>query len=199
MPGAGQATPPAKNVSVAIPLNVSLNGGSAADVDFMASGLPQGVSLQGGSFFIQADQSIQLDLFVSASAPNQFDFAVNWSAFGGEQNGILIYHVVVPQPIVLTGTIETGGLAALGGSISVTINPDGSTLVGHAHDSGADGCDFHDCGFRSRLPPGALWRSFIRQRRGRHAGSRDNDWDEFLPANEDIAATGRLCRSQSPR
>ena len=182
--------PLTKNVSVAIPLNVSLNGGSAADVDFMASGLPQGVSLQGGSFFIQADQSIQLDLFVSASAPNQFDFAVNWSAFGGEQNGILIYHVVVPQPIVLTGTIETGGLAALGGSISVTINPDGSTRwQGHAHDSGADGYDFTIAAF-VRAPASGRIVAFVHSGSvgGTFtSGSRDNDWDEFRPANEDIA------------
>jgi hypothetical protein len=44
---------------------------------------------------------------------------------------------------IFTAPIETGGLAALGGSVMVVIDWDGSVRwKGHAHDSGADGYDF---------------------------------------------------------
>jgi hypothetical protein len=183
--------PLAKNVRVEIPINISLNGGSAAEVDFVGVGLPQGATLSPQSVFVQADQTIQLDLYLGANAPNQFDFSVNWSAFAGEQRGTLLYHLIVPQPIVFTGNIETGGLAALGGAISVTINPDGSTRwQGHAHDSGADGYEFTIAAF-VKAPAsgrvvafahsGSVGGTFT-------SGSRDNDWDEFGPANDPIAS-----------
>lgn len=46
-------------------------------------------------------------------------------------------------PFTFPAQIVTGGAAALGGSVEVTINPDKSVRwKGHMHDSGADGYDF---------------------------------------------------------
>lgn len=88
-----------------------------------------------------------------------------------------------PQPKVFSGQITSGGLAALGGWMEVTLNPDGSARWrGHAHDSGADGYDFRVS-------------AVVRSRDGRavafsHAGhvggtftpgSRDHDWDKTHP------------------
>jgi hypothetical protein len=50
---------------------------------------------------------------------------------------------LLTPPSLFTAPIVTGGLAALGGSVTITINRDGSVRwQGHAHDSGADGYDF---------------------------------------------------------
>jgi hypothetical protein len=98
--------------------------------------------------------------------------------------------VLDPDPVELSAPIATGGLAALGGSCKVTINPDGSVRwQGHAHDSGADGYDFAISAI-VRTPAGRA----IALAHGGHvggtfsSGSRDHDWDETQPANPVIAA-----------
>lgn len=86
-------------------------------------------------------------------------------------------------PKVFSGQITSRGLAALGGWVEVTLNPDGSQRWrGHAHDSGADGYDFGVS-------------AVVRSRSGRAigfahhghvggtitSGSRNHDWDETHP------------------
>src|SRR5205823_951823 len=88
-------------------------------------------------------------------------------------------------PFEFSTPIVTGGLAALGGWVTVTINPDGSVRwQGHAHDSGADGYDF---GISAvvRSPSG---RAVALAHSGHvggtfTAGSRDHDWDVTQPPN----------------
>jgi hypothetical protein len=89
------------------------------------------------------------------------------------------------QPLVFTGRIKSGGLAALGGGVTAILHPDGSIRwQGHAHNSGADGYDFQ-VGMTVRTPTGqavALVKSgsvggtFT-------AGERDFDWNETIPPN----------------
>ena len=48
-----------------------------------------------------------------------------------------------PAPVVATGSIRSGGAAALGGRVTVQISPDGSVQwSGHARNSGADNYDY---------------------------------------------------------
>jgi len=94
-------------------------------------------------------------------------------------------------PLIFTAPIVTGGLAALGGSVTVTINLDGSVRwQGHAHDSGADGYDF---GITALIRPssgpaialahtGSVGGTFT-------SGSRDHDWDETSPPRVDISSS----------
>ncbi len=91
---------------------------------------------------------------------------------------------------VFSGHITSGGLAALGGWMEVTVNPDGSLRWrGHAHDSGADGYDFGVSAI-VRTPSG---RALGFQHKGHvggtfTAGSRDHDWDEPSPPVPLVAA-----------
>jgi hypothetical protein len=97
------------------------------------------------------------------------------------------------EPIVFRGQIITGGLAALGGSIAVTINPDGTIRwQGHAHNSGLDGNDFAISAL-VRAPSG---RGVALAHSGHVGGtftpgSRDHDWDETRPVDSVIAANFR--------
>jgi Repeat of unknown function (DUF346) len=88
-------------------------------------------------------------------SPTSDPAAVSWSNgridlfVRGEENAI--YHrwfdgawrPLLPQPIEFSGQISSGGLAALGGWVKVSVNPDGSVRwQGNAHNSGADNYDF---------------------------------------------------------
>jgi hypothetical protein len=83
-------------------------------------------------------------------------------------------------PFTFGRPIVTGGLAALGGSVEVTVNPDQSIRwKGHMHDSGADGYDFSISAI-VRSPTGhavavaksgSVGGTFT-------SGDRDFDWDE---------------------
>jgi hypothetical protein len=92
--------------------------------------------------------------------------------------------------IQFSAPIQTGGLAALGGSVQVTVNSNGSVRwQGHAHDSGLDGYNF-GVGALVRTPSGRV----IVLAKGGHvggtitSGSRDFDWDDTQPPNPVIAA-----------
>jgi hypothetical protein len=86
--------------------------------------------------------------------------------------------------------IETGGLAALGGSVTVTIGIDGSVRwQGHAHDSGLDGYDFAI----SAVVRGSSGRTVALTHAGHvggtlTSGAADHDWDVTQPANPALAA-----------
>jgi uncharacterized protein with LGFP repeats len=93
------------------------------------------------------------------------------------------------DPLVFTAPIMTGGLAALGGWVTVTVNLDGSVRwQGHAHDSGADGYDFGIAAL-VRTPSG---RAIALAHSGHvggtfTSGSRDHDWDETNPPSSLIS------------
>ena len=95
----------------------------------------------------------------------------------------MVESVAVNSPLVFTAPIITGGLAALGGLVTVTINLDGSVRwQGHAHDSGADGYDF---GIAVLVRP-PVGRAIALAHSGHVSGtfgtgSRDDDWDETSP------------------
>lgn len=99
-------------------------------------------------------------------------------------------HGRVSEPLRFAAPIVTGGAAALGGSISVTINPDGSVgWQGHAHDSGADGYDFAI----SAVVRGWGGRAVALTHSGHvggtfTSGSRDHDWNVTQPPNAALAA-----------
>ena len=87
-------------------------------------------------------------------------------------------------PFSFEAQIVTGGAAALGGSVYVSINPDGSVRwMGHMHDSGADGYDFSISAIvRTQArhavalaKSGSVGGTFT-------AGDRDYDWDQVLVA-----------------
>ena len=97
------------------------------------------------------------------------------------------YGFVLPhdihEPFVFTASLESGGLAALGGWVTVTINLDGTVRwQGHAHDSGADNYDFGI----SALVTTASGRRVALAHTGHvsgtfSSGSRDEDWDDTSP------------------
>lgn len=78
----------------------------------------------------------------------------------------------------------TGGLAALGGWVTVTVNLDGSVRwQGHMHDSAADGYDFGISAL-VRTPSG---RAIALAHTGHvggafTSGSRDHDWNDIHPS-----------------
>lgn len=98
---------------------------------------------------------------------------------------------LLTPPIVFEDRIVTGGLAALGGWIKVTINKNGSVRwQGHTHDSGADGYDFRISGL---IRPSSKHVSALAIAHSGHVGgtftpgSRDHDWDETSPPNAEIS------------
>jgi hypothetical protein len=89
----------------------------------------------------------------------------------------------IKDSLVFEAPIRSGGLAALGGWMRVTLDPRGvMRWQGHAHDSGADGYDFGVSAIVS-APSGRVL-GFARQGRvggSLTSGSRDYDWDvEYL-------------------
>ncbi|MBV9123806.1 MAG: hypothetical protein JO112_10650 [Planctomycetes bacterium] len=83
-------------------------------------------------------------------------------------------------PFTFSAPIVTGGLAALGGSVTVTLDPDGTVhWRGHMHDSGADGYDYA-VGAVLRSPKGKVLAFAHSGHVGGTftSGSRDDDWDE---------------------
>jgi hypothetical protein len=86
-----------------------------------------------------------------------------------------------PGPFQFSAVIETGGLAALGGSVTVTVNPDASVRwQGHMHDSGLDGYHY-TVGAVVRASSGravALVHQGSTSGTLSLSGSRDDDWDE---------------------
>ncbi len=89
------------------------------------------------------------------------------------------------DPLSLSAPIKSGGLAALGGWFTMTVNQDGSVRwQGHAHDSGADGYTF---GISALLrPPSGRVIAFAHTG---HVGgtftpgSRDHNWDQLAPSD----------------
>ncbi|WP_142282916.1 hypothetical protein [Mycobacterium aquaticum] len=109
---------------------------------------------------------------------------VKWSAYDGEQQGEVDLAVTVPYPeITFDAPIVSGGLAALGGHIWVTLHGDGTVeWKGHAHDSGADGYDFTV----NAVVPGPAGVAVALTHSGHvggtvTTGARDHDWDEQYP------------------
>lgn len=114
------------------------------------------------------------------------------TAVGGEQGPFASVSVGgTGRPVDFQAPITSDGLAALGGSVHVTIYPSGEVAwEGHAHDSGADGYHFAVSGI-VRAPGGAppivfthsgyVGGTFT-------AGSPDNNWKLFPPLNQIVAA-----------
>jgi uncharacterized protein with LGFP repeats len=107
------------------------------------------------------------------------------------QNGRIVWSPATGalfDPLVFSAPIESGGLAALGGSVTVTINLDGSVRwQGHAHDSGADGYEFGI----SALIKTPIGRTIALAHTGQvggtfTSGDRDHDWNELTPSNSYI-------------
>jgi hypothetical protein len=89
-----------------------------------------------------------------------------------------------PAPVVATGSIRSGGAAALGGRVTVQVNPDGTALwSGHARNSGADNYDY---AVRALLrSPKAGAPTIVVGHSGSvygtfHPGSRNDDWSESI-------------------
>ncbi len=107
------------------------------------------------------------------------------------QNGRIVWSPeggALCDPLVFRADIVSGGLAALGGNFSITVNLDGSTVwQGHAHDSGADGYDF---GISAvvRSPAGVAIAVAHQGSVGGTftSGSRNHDWNEPSPASTSI-------------
>jgi hypothetical protein len=86
-----------------------------------------------------------------------------------------------PGPFSFSAVIETGGLAALGGSVSVTVNPDASVRwQGHMHDSGLDGYHYTVAAVLRASSGRAVAVVHQGSTSGTLSlsGSRDDDWDD---------------------
>jgi hypothetical protein len=101
-------------------------------------------------------------------------------------------------PFTFPAQIVTGGAAALGGSVEVTINPDKSVRwKGHMHDSGADGYDFAISAM-VRTPAG---RGVALAKSGHVGGTftpgdRDFDWDELTPGGSSFGDVAEYAGQQ---
>lgn len=97
---------------------------------------------------------------------------------------------LLTPPVVFTAPIVTGGLAALGGAVTITINRNGSVRwQGHAHDSGADGYDFGITAFIRPASGPAIALAHTGSVGGTFtSGSRDHDWDATDPPRLDISS-----------
>ena len=123
---------------------------------------------------------------------------VKWSAYDGKQTGEFDLALTVPYPeITFDAPIVSGGLAALGGHVWVTLRGDGTVeWKGHAHDSGADGYDFTV----NAIVPGPAGVAVALTHSGHvggtvTAGARDHDWDNSIPT----ASCGTVGRPWSRR
>jgi uncharacterized protein with LGFP repeats len=94
------------------------------------------------------------------------------------------------DPLVFTTPIVTGGLAALGGWVTVTVYLDGSVRwEGHMHDSGADGYDFGITALVKSPSGRAIALAHTGHTSGTFtSGSRDDDWNTLQPASPMVAA-----------
>ncbi|PEK11720.1 hypothetical protein CN683_24590 [Bacillus toyonensis] len=88
------------------------------------------------------------------------------------------------------GRITSGGLAALGGWVDLTISEDGRMRWrGHAHDSGADGYDFGITALLRSTGGRALAFSHQGHVGGTFtSGSRNHDWDEQFPSSAIVSS-----------
>ena len=94
------------------------------------------------------------------------------------------------QAATFSGSIVSGGLAALGGWVELTVNGNGATRWrGHAHDSGLDGYDFGVTAVLNNRGGKTIAFAHYGHVGGTlTSGSRDHDWDEPAPPLPWIAA-----------
>ena len=176
-----------RNSVIPIAVHIGISGGASTNVSFSAPRLPPGLTLQALSTPVSVETTVKLSLAIGAAVSDESDFDIAWTALGGGQSGSMHFHLTMARPITLSGQIASGGVAALGGSYSVTLRPDGSARwQGHAHDSGADGYDYSVSAV-IRAPRSG--RCVVFSHTGHvggtfTSGSRDDDWDE------EHAATG---------
>lgn len=89
----------------------------------------------------------------------------------------------IREPFSFSAQLVSGGLAALGGRVTLTVHPDGTVRWnGHAHDSGADGYDFSVSAVVRTPTRRAVATAHSGSVGGTFTpGSRDHDWDDLFP------------------
>ena len=180
-----------RNVAINIPISISLSDGPETDVNFSHGALPTGVSMQPGSFSIQADTTVNLDLFLGNETPDQFQFSINWSAYKGEQTGVMDFGVtIVPELMHLYDGVTTQDWAPIGGWVDIVLNNKGEfTFKGHMRDSGAINIDYA-LGILVITPSGIgygwMHKGHVDGTITLFGRNRDDDWTE-TGANQQIA------------
>jgi hypothetical protein len=170
-----------RRMTLQMKVSVRLSNGPPADVRFDLVSAPPGIAMDSRSFGIDRDQVITLTAWVDDPAPDDCSYVLAWTAINGTQSGQMNWQLHVARPVTIAGTIESGGLAALGGWYEISLNPDGTTRWrGSAHDSGADGYDYALSAV-VRAPGSGRRLAFVH--RGHvggtvTSGDRDDSWDE---------------------
>lgn len=133
-----------RNTIVTIPVNILLNNGASTDVNFSAINLPGDVSIQSRSFFIEADQTVNLDMFVGSAVNDEFNFIIGWNAPTGQTGAMYFSAVIVEtETISLSTSVVTDDGIALGGSVEMILYSNGNyTFKGSMEASGLPSYNF---------------------------------------------------------
>lgn len=167
-----------------IPVSISLNGGSSAQMNFFSpTTLPSEVSFHGASPFVENDTTITLNLFLGKGAPSDFSFSIEWTAFGGEQTGKLDYNVTIRPETQFWSVGGQTTPATLGGWAQFWANSDGFwSFRGHVHDSGFFDLFYASLAVLDLGDPTVSAKVFQKDGSvtgtGNPFGSRDDDWTQ---------------------
>ena len=166
-----------------IPISIQLNNGPAVDIGFSASSLPADVSMQGGGFYIEGDQTVSINMFIGEAVPDQFNFLLGWTT-QWNQTGAMNFSVVIEEPetITLHADVVTDDGIPLGGWVEMILQSNGNyTFHGSMEASGFPSYNYGLQVF-IKAADGIILTAF-------HSGSvygfdtpgdRNNSWEENL-------------------
>jgi hypothetical protein len=172
-----------RSISINLPISIQLNNGPAIDANFTGFCLLSDVSINGASFYVETDQTINLNVFIGDAVYDQFSFLINWTTQWG-QTGAMYFDVIIEEPetiSVQTSVVTADGIP-LGGWLEMILQSNGNyTFHGWM---GASGIPSYDYGLQVFLKAadGVILTAF---NSGSvygtdTAGSRENSWDENL-------------------
>lgn len=127
---------------VTIPISIQ-NSGAAADVGFKPSSLPGDVRFQATSFFVEADMSVNLNVFIGDAVTDEFNFSIEWLAL--DQTGTMNFSVVITEPetISLHTDVVTDDGVPIGGWVEMILQSNGNyTFHGSMRATGALSYDY---------------------------------------------------------
>ena len=127
---------------VTIPISIQ-NRGDATDVGFTPGFLQGDVRFQATSFYVEADMSANLSVFIGDAVTDQFNFSIEWLAW--DQTGTMNFSVVITEPetISLHADVVTDDGIPIGGWVEMILQSNGNyTFHGSMRATGASSYDY---------------------------------------------------------
>jgi hypothetical protein len=131
-----------RGTSVSIPIAIQ-NNGAATDVGFQPSFLPGDVTFQATSFYVEADMSVNLNVFIGDAVMDEFNFSIEWLAW--DQTGTMNFSVVITEPetISLHTDVVTDDGIPISGWVEMILQSNGNyTFHGSMRATGGPSYDY---------------------------------------------------------